>query len=850
VTPDELRRTLDRLGVELSVTDGGLLRYRAEPGVLTQALVDTMRAHRDALVESLRGPPRTPADSASTDGGPSRHALSGTQTRIWLADRAAGGASELNIGGAIALRGRLDREALAAAVQATADRQAALRSSVVEEHGLPVLLVLPSVALPVRELAPQAGAGDRLIHQIVAEELARPFDVRVAPLCRIALVEAGSDRHVAVFALHHLIGDDHSVRVLGEEILDNYQQIVHTGRARQPPLSRPAHVILAERAAVRTDRLREQVRRRRNDLADAPAQALPAAEPSNGAPSAARTTVLSLDAGALDRWHEARRALRTTTLGLSLALVSVAVAAAGGDDDLLIGVPDYGREAPDEWRVIGCLFTALVVRLRPGSAQIFGELVDAAGRDIADAQAVRHVPYEDLVGSRARARLGGNILWVAPYAEGTLPTVANVTVEPLPVAVDAARHDLRIGVFVRPDELRVTLTARTGEVSAAFMTRLTDGLSTLVRDIPARDAPIDALMLRAATSPCAAHLRETTMTEQPDADLLTSIRARRRAAGRAPTSLVSITPPAGTWGAAVVTANLPGLQAKEWVDDHLDLVGDLVRRQSAVLLRHFSAQTADLGAVVAAVAGSALLDYINRSTPRERVAGRVFTSTAYPAAETIPLHSEQSYTTSWPSVIGFRCVRPAEVDGQTPLARNHDILAALPDDLTRRFVDGGLRYERWYQLDIDLPWQEVFQTGDPAEVDRFCAENGIERQWHDNGILHTAQTAQVIIERPAGRPVWFNQAHLFHPAALDPDVRAALTASTARPPRHVTYADGGEIADADIVAVTAAIERVAWQFTWQEGDLLLLDNEAVAHGRRPFRGERRVEVAMAGVGSA
>jgi hypothetical protein len=33
---------------------------------------------------------------------------------------------------------------------------------------------------------------------------------------------------------------------------------------------------------------------------------------------------------------------------------------------------------------------------------------------------------------------------------------------------------------------------------------------------------------------------------------------------------------------------------------------------------------------------------------------------------------------------------------------------------------------------------------------------------------------------------------------------------------------------------------------WVEGDLMLIDNVLVAHGRRPFTGPRRVLVAMAG----
>jgi hypothetical protein len=45
------------------------------------------------------------------------------------------------------------------------------------------------------------------------------------------------------------------------------------------------------------------------------------------------------------------------------------------------------------------------------------------------------------------------------------------------------------------------------------------------------------------------------------------------------------------------------------------------------------------------------------------------------------------------------------------------------------------------------------------------------------------------------------------------------------------------------------IRQVIWdeaaQFRWEPGDLLLVDNERMAHGRRSFRGSRSVLVAMA-----
>jgi len=45
--------------------------------------------------------------------------------------------------------------------------------------------------------------------------------------------------------------------------------------------------------------------------------------------------------------------------------------------------------------------------------------------------------------------------------------------------------------------------------------------------------------------------------------------------------------------------------------------------------------------------------------------------------------------------------------------------------------------------------------------------------------------------------------------------------------------------------ISRVYENNAVVFSWQAGDVMLLDNMLAAHGRRPFVGKRRVVVGMA-----
>jgi len=246
--------------------------------------------------------------------------------------------------------------------------------------------------------------------------------------------------------------------------------------------------------------------------------------------------------------------------------------------------------------------------------------------------------------------------------------------------------------------------------------------------------------------------------------------------------------------------------------------------------------------------GSPLASYEFGSTPRTRVLSGVYSSTEYPSHQEIPLHNEQSYTRVWPRRIWFHCMRPSEEGGETPIADSRAVLAAIPRELRDRWAEREVLYVRNFLTGLDVPWQKVFGTNERAIVEKYCAAQQIEWEWTSAGDLRTRQRCPAILNHPeTGECVWFNQAHLFHASALEPSTRAALMASIgpANLPRNALFGDGSPIPDADLEVVRRAYRDTEVVFPWQAGDVLMLDNLLVAHGRRPFGGNRKLIVAMA-----
>lgn len=173
----------------------------------------------------------------------------------------------------------------------------------------------------------------------------------------------------------------------------------------------------------------------------------------------------------------------------------------------------------------------------------------------------------------------------------------------------------------------------------------------------------------------------------------------------------------------------------------------MLRDTGALLFRGFPVRTAEDFQAVVRSSSPAVLSYTYRSTPRtEQIAG-IYTSTEYPPAEEIPLHNENSYARAWPLRIWFFCQQPATAGGATPIADSRGVASRLDPALVRRFTDRGVMYLRNYWPGMDLSWQEVFQTKDKADVERFCGEAGITCEWRGEG-LRTRQVCQGVAKHP------------------------------------------------------------------------------------------------------
>ncbi|WP_405617082.1 TauD/TfdA family dioxygenase [Streptomyces sp. NBC_00076] len=304
------------------------------------------------------------------------------------------------------------------------------------------------------------------------------------------------------------------------------------------------------------------------------------------------------------------------------------------------------------------------------------------------------------------------------------------------------------------------------------------------------------------------------------------------------------------WAPFEVTPGDIGAEATaEALVEYLDSAGldELLVREKAVAFRGFKVPEDGLDPVLDRLLPRRLA-YVHGNSPRTKVGSNVYTSTEYPQEYTISMHNEMSYAHAWPTRLAFYCAVAPATGGATPVVDAALWLESLDDEVREAFA-AGVRYTQNLHggRGLGKSWQDTFETDDRDEVDAFLKEAQADWGWGPGDSLKVSQVRHATVRHPVtGAEVWFNQSDQWHPASLGDETAKALAQimPTDELPQFVTFADGSPIPDAYVLQVRDRGLEHAVDADWREGDLLVIDNLLVGHGRRPFTGARRVLVAM------
>jgi amino acid adenylation domain-containing protein/non-ribosomal peptide synthase protein (TIGR01720 family) len=332
-----------------------------------------------------------------------RPPLSFAQQRMWFLEQFEPGTYAYNMPGTVRLKGRLNVPALERGLNAIVRRHEALRTTFAEAEGQPFQVIAAElqVALPVTDLirVPRDRRQDE-IARLIAEVARHPFDLATGPLLRAALLRIEDDEHLVVLVMHHIISDEWSLGIFGQE-LGAFYQAFSTGERTDLPALQVQYGDFAhwQRLWLRGVVLEKQLGYWRQLAGDLPMLQLPTDRPRPPVQSSAgakRSLALPV------RTTESLKAIchrETVTVYMALvAAFNALLCRYTGQRDILIGTPVANRNRTEFEPLIGLFVNTLVLRTEVSADLSFRQLLDRVREAVLEAYFHQNLPFERLVG--------------------------------------------------------------------------------------------------------------------------------------------------------------------------------------------------------------------------------------------------------------------------------------------------------------------------------------------------------------------------------------------------------------------------------------------------------------------
>lgn len=297
---------------------------------------------------------------------------------------------------------------------------------------------------------------------------------------------------------------------------------------------------------------------------------------------------------------------------------------------------------------------------------------------------------------------------------------------------------------------------------------------------------------------------------------------------------------------------------RHWLIEREQQLDELLSEVGAIVFRGFPIHgTTDFGALIDHYPSDAM-GYSGGAATRSNIAGKVFEATRMPADMKLPLHQEMAYLPRWPAKLAFYCHVAAEEGGATIIADVRRFEKLVAEKLLTELRQRGIQYRRNFRApgpfvraltETHRTWQEVFYTEDRAKAEADCAAMGVEAIWEDDGSLTTIYTAPGFLDHPqTGERHWFNhlQSMTVTPYSIGKvwDIYRETYRGGIKPPYDIRFGDGSPIPLDDVLDLFPKLDSVTVAFPWQAGDMMLVDNIIMMHGRDPYKGQREIQVAL------
>lgn len=208
--------------------------------------------------------------------------------------------------------------------------------------------------------------------------------------------------------------------------------------------------------------------------------------------------------------------------------------------------------------------------------------------------------------------------------------------------------------------------------------------------------------------------------------------------------------------------------------------------------------------------------------------GTVQTVTEGPGA--IVLHSEMHFSPFAPDYIWFFCETAPSVGGETTVCDGELFFQNLSARAQSLLRAQRLRY--WNLWDVEV-WQKYFSGCTRDEVIAAFAAKGAKAWFNAEGELEFEALKSALTLSKRGQTAFVNSiaVHSQYHANLK---MFEAQGQESRVRHRISFEDGSAIPEWLLQEIVEVERQLVLPLKWTDGDLALLDNNRVLHGRREF----------------
>jgi len=192
----------------------------------------------------------------------------------------------------------------------------------------------------------------------------------------------------------------------------------------------------------------------------------------------------------------------------------------------------------------------------------------------------------------------------------------------------------------------------------------------------------------------------------------------------------------------------------------------------------------------------------------------------------MPLHSEASYSPSWPEIIWFFCVIPSNQGGETTLCDGIKLWKNLSSNTKNFFLSNPICFD----LEFPILEKRLGKGKRPWLLNSQGSSDGYI-DW-DTGKFYVKQTRFAVHETRHPEVLAFSN-HLMVIPGQDPQIKKWTTVKEDPIPSDI------------MDEIKSKSSELTYDHKWKKGDLVMIDNKRFMHGRRQYNKNDKRQIAIA-----